>query len=148
MALSIEVPQRETCVFCEYLADRRPYTIVRRDDRAAMLVTREQRGTPHALVIPIAHRETVLDLADEELDAVIRMVRAAARAFDAEWARPGIAVWQNNGVPASQHVPHAHFHVVGTLDEGGTHWGELPRLSLDETELIAERLRVGLGLDG
>jgi hypothetical protein len=34
-----------------------------------------------------------------------------------------------------------HFHVAGTLEEGGTMWGEVPKLSVAETDAIAERLR-------
>jgi histidine triad (HIT) family protein len=55
--------------------------------------------------------------------------------------RPGIAVWQNNGIAANQAVAHVHFHVAGTLEEGGTQWGEVPRLSVAETDAMAERLR-------
>jgi histidine triad (HIT) family protein len=38
-------------------------------------------------------------------------------------------------------VAHVHFHVAGTLEEGGTRWGEVPKLSVAETDAIAERLR-------
>jgi histidine triad (HIT) family protein len=146
MALAIDVPVDDLCSFCEYLSGRHPYTIVTRDERVAMLVTHEQRGTPHVLVIPVAHRPTILDVADDELEALMRLIRLAARAIEAVWKRPGIAVWQNNGVPASQHVPHVHFHVAGTLDEGGTNWGKVPRLSQAETDAIAEKIRGGLAL--
>jgi histidine triad (HIT) family protein len=41
MALAIDVPRDEVCAFCEYLSGRRPYTIAARDERAAIIVTRE-----------------------------------------------------------------------------------------------------------
>jgi hypothetical protein len=40
-------------------------------------------------------------------------------------------------VPAAQTVGHVHFHVAGTLSDGGTEWGDVPELSLAETEAIA-----------
>ncbi len=138
---SIEVPHADACPFCEYLAGRLPYTILRRDDVTATLVTREQRGVAHVLVIPVAHRETVLDLADDEAAAVMLEVRAMARAIERAVSPRGIAVWQNNGVPAHQTVPHVHVHVTGTFPGGGTEWGEVPRLPVEETDAIAERLR-------
>lgn len=137
----IEVPDDDPCSFCEYLAGRRPYTVLRRGDLTATLVTREQRGVSHVLVIPVAHRETVLDLTDGEAAALMVEVREAARAIDRAESPRGISVWQNNGVPSRQSVPHVHVHVTGTFPGGGTEWGEVPRLDVAETDAIAERLR-------
>lgn len=105
------------------------------------MVTQEQRGKPHLLVIPTAHRETILDLTDSECSALMVGVRNAAAAIDAAYHRPGIAVWQSNGEPASQSIRHVHFHVAGTLDSGGTQWGEVEEISLAVAELIAMRIR-------
>lgn len=137
---AIEVPVRGDCPFCAYLSGERPYAVVQKDAQVAIFVTREQRGIPHLLVIPVQHRETILDLTDDECGALLRGVRRAAAAIDAAYRRAGIAVWQNNGVPAHQSVHHVHFHVAGTLDEGGTRWGEVEKLSLDEAGLIAQRI--------
>jgi histidine triad (HIT) family protein len=71
----------------------------------------------------------------------MREIRHAARLVDAADRRPGIAIWQNNGLSANQAVAHVHFHVAGTLEEGGTRWDEVPRLSVAETDALAERLR-------
>jgi histidine triad (HIT) family protein len=139
---SIEVPDNASCAFCAYLSGDRPYTILSRGRLAATLVTREQRGASHLLVVPIRHRQTILDLTDEESIAPMKAIRRAAHAIDLADERPGIAIWQNNGVPANQTIAHAHFHVAGTLDGGGTAWGDVPELSLAETEAIADKLRL------
>jgi histidine triad (HIT) family protein len=68
-------------------------------------------------------------------------VQRASRAIAAESDPEGIAVWQNNGTPAHQSVPHVHVHVAATLPGGGTDWGDVPALPLDETDHIADRLR-------
>jgi histidine triad (HIT) family protein len=68
---------------------------------------------------------------------VISSGRAIAAAYKAE----GLTVWQNNGLPAHQAIPHVHFHVAGTLLEGGTEWGDVDEDSVAETDAIAERLR-------
>jgi histidine triad (HIT) family protein len=139
--VSLRLPVDDPCSFCEYLAGRRPYTILHRDDVLAVLVTREQRGSLHVLVIPVAHRETVLDLAPEEEAPLMAAVRRAARAVVAATAAAGLAVWQNNGVPSHQSVPHVHFHVAATLPDGGAEWGPVPSLTVEETDALAERLR-------
>ncbi len=137
---SIELPQTTRCAFCDYLSGRRPYTVVRRNDEVATLVTREQRGIGHVLVVPIPHCPTILDLTSSERCALIDEVAAAARAIDKAFGRPGIAVWQNNGLPAGQAIPHVHFHVAGTLPAGGTERGNVEELSLAATDAIAQVL--------
>lgn len=137
---SIELPDDGACAFCAYLRGERAYTVLRRDELTATLVTREQRGKPHLLVIPVAHRSTILQLSDYEAQALVIAVRDAARLIDRAYGRPGIAVWQNNGRDASQTISHVHFHVAGTLDGGGTAWGDVEELSLAATDEIAARL--------
>lgn len=137
---NIESPADGSCAFCAYLDGERPYTILAKDEQIALLVTREQRGIPHLLVLPIHHKETILDVNDEEAKALIIGVRQAAIAINEAYRRPGISVWQNNGVPANQAIGHVHFHVAGTLDEGGTNWGDVEELPLDKTDAIANKL--------
>jgi histidine triad (HIT) family protein len=138
---NIEVPDDENCAFCAYLQGDRPYTILFRSELVATLVTREQRGVSHLLVIPTRHCQTILDLTDEESTAVMNEIRRSARIIDLADQRPGIAIWQNNGIPANQTIGHLHFHVAGTLEDGGTDWGNVPELSVADTESIAEKLR-------
>ena len=135
------MPPDDPCSFCEYLAGRRAYTILAQDEMTATLVTRQQRGVGHLLVIPVQHRKTLLDLRDDEGTALMVRVQAAVGAIAEVYSAEGVAVWQNNGKPAHQSVPHVHFHVAGTLPEGGTDWGAVPTLSIAETDAIAARLR-------
>lgn len=138
---SIVVPDAYPCAFCDYLSGARPYTILHRDDAAAVLVTREQRGVSHLLVIPTRHVPTILELNTEEGHVLMDLLRRCARALDQMERRPGISVWQNNGVDARQAIPHLHFHIAGTVEGGSTEWGEVHELDLEETEAIAARLR-------
>jgi histidine triad (HIT) family protein len=141
----LELPPTDPCPFCDYLAGTRPYTILERDEVTATLVTYEQRGDPHVLVVPVAHRETILDVTPAEGAALMAGVRRAAAAIVGAYDPAGVAVWQNNGVPAHQSVPHVHVHVAGTLPGGGTAWGDVPRLAVAATDVIATRLRPHLG---
>jgi len=138
---NIELPTGTRCAFCDYLSGTRPYTIVQRNAETATLVTREQRGVGHLLVVPIRHCPTILDLTSAEASTLMREVVAAARAIDRAFGAPGLAIWQNNGVPAEQTIPHVHFHVAGTLPGGGTERGDVKESALDVTEGIAGRLQ-------
>ncbi|MFC6153258.1 HIT family protein [Nocardioides yefusunii] len=137
----IVLPDAYPCAFCDYLSGERPYTILLRDDLAAVLVTREQRGVSHVLVIPIRHVPTVLDLHDAEAHAVMDLTRRVASAIDQADGRPGISIWQNNGVAAQQAIPHFHIHVAGTVQGGGTEWDEVDELTVEDTDKIADHLR-------
>ena len=135
------MPDAYPCALCDYLSGARPFTILHRGEDAAALVTREQRGVSHLLVITTRHVPTILELEAEEAHAVVDLVARAARAIDRVDRPPGINVWQNNGVEAHQAIPHLHFHIAGTVEGGGTEWGPVRELSLEETDAIAERLR-------
>lgn len=137
---SIELPNNDGCAFCAYLRGERPYTILSRTSNTATFVTREQRGLPHLLVLPVRHVATILELTDLEAASVAIAVRDAAILIDRAYSKPGIAVWQNNGVPAGQAISHVHFHVAGTLEGGGTEFGSVEEISVSETDEIAKKL--------
>jgi histidine triad (HIT) family protein len=138
---NIDLPENNACAFCAYLKGERPYTILSKTDKTATFVTREQRGHPHLLVLPLRHVPTILELTDEEAAAVAVEVRNAAFLIDRAYSKPGIAVWQNNGTPAGQAISHVHFHVAGTLPGGGTEFGDVEEISVDETDKIASILK-------
>ncbi|QAY69483.1 HIT family protein [Xylanimonas protaetiae] len=140
---NLTLPQDGRCAFCDYLSGARPYTVLSRDDLVAVLVTREQRGIGHLLVLPVRHCPTLLEATEPERHALIDTIARAAHAVDEAFARPGIAVWQNNGTAAHQAIGHLHFHVAGTLPGGGTDFGDVPELSVEATDLIGERIRKG-----
>ena len=142
--MPLDIPDAPSCVFCEVLDGQRPYTVLYRGSRVATLVTREQRGIGHVLVMPLAHRPSILDLDDAELDPLLRAVRDAARAISAAHDPAGIAIWQNNGRPAHQTVGHLHIHVAGT-NAGGANWGQVPRLDVTDTDRVADTLARHLG---
>lgn len=129
------------CAFCDYLSGKRPYTVLWQSRKVAVLVTREQRGTSHLLVLPVQHVASLLELRDEVAGDLMIALRDAALAIVGAHQSDGIAVWQNNGIPAHQKIGHLHFHVAGTLPDGGTEFGKVPELSIEETDHIAESLR-------
>ncbi|WIJ46737.1 HIT family protein [Curtobacterium citreum] len=141
---SLDIPKQEPCAFCDYLNGVRPFTVLYRDNVVAVLVTREQRGIGHLLVLPVRHYPTLLESEPDERHAIIDTLTWAAAAIDAAFERPGIAVWQNNGRAAHQAIPHLHFHIAGTLSEGGTDFGDVPELDLEQTDRIGQQILAAL----
>lgn len=136
----LDIPKRARCAFCDYIIAARPFSIANLASRTAVLVTREQRGVGHMLVIPIAHAVTLLELSPSDLAVVSVKVREVAAAIARVFGSKGIAVWQNNGVDAQQAIPHVHFHVAGTMLGGGTEFGDVPEIGLDETDLLTSAI--------
>lgn len=137
---NLDIPEQVPCAFCDYLNGARPFTILYRDDLVAVLVTREQRGIGHLLVLPIRHYPTLLESESNERHAMMDTLAWAAATIDTAFERPGIAVWQNNGTAAHQAIPHLHFHIAGTLAGGGTDFGDVPELTVEQTDQIAAQI--------
>lgn len=137
---NLDIPEQEPCAFCDYLSGARPFTTLYRDDLIAVLVTREQRGIGHLLVLPVRHYPTLLESESNERHAMMDALAWAAETIDTAFERPGIAVWQNNGTAAHQAIPHLHFHIAGTLAGGGTDFVNVPELTLEQTDRIAAQI--------
>jgi histidine triad (HIT) family protein len=62
------------------------------DDLVAVLAPHQQRGRGHLLVIPVAHRVTILELTTDEQAAVMNTVVRASEALIGAFDPEGIAV--------------------------------------------------------
>ncbi|NDL64257.1 HIT family protein [Acerihabitans arboris] len=138
----IILPDNNCCAFCDYLNGVRPFSILHRDDLVAVLITREQRGDPHLLVIPVRHVPTIIEVNSDELAQIGIALRQVTKAIVKSYNKKGVSIWQNNGISASQSIAHLHFHIAGTLDNGGTNWGDVPELTLSETDIICDRIKL------
>jgi histidine triad (HIT) family protein len=129
------------CLFCAIV----------RGDSAAAIVGRGGAGDSawtafldiaplfqgHALVVPDAHRETLLDLSPAENAALFAAAQRVAQAVTAAAGAQGTFVAMNNKV--SQSVPHLHVHVVPrTKGDGlkGFFWPRKKYASADELESV------------
>ncbi|MCS5723480.1 HIT domain-containing protein [Herbiconiux sp. CPCC 203406] len=133
-------PVSDSCAFCDYLSGARPYVFLWRDEDMAVAVTREQRGIAHLIVFPVRHVPSVLDLPGDLAEPMMVAVRDAAIAIDESVKRPGISIWQNNGVSAGQKIDHLHIHVAGTIPGGGTNFDDVPEISIEMARSIARQL--------
>jgi histidine triad (HIT) family protein len=102
----------DACGFCRYVAGQLEWVLLAEDDLAAAFVNHRQYERGAALVIPRAHRETILDLSAAEIASLYGLARRLAHAMEAAFGACGVNVYQNNGIKAGQHVPHVHVHVV------------------------------------
>ena len=139
----------ESCSFCDDLSGARECAFVVRRELAAAMIDERQYERGAMLVIPTAHRESVLDVTGMEIDAVYRLAREVAVAATAAYGAVGMNVYQNNGSRGGQHEPHFHVHVVPRYESSDPdrlfRQRDCELTPMEEQREIANRIRAALG---
>ena len=143
---------RTACLFCRVISGDLPAHVVYEDALTVAFLDHRPLFPGHALVVPRAHVETLLDLPPAAVAPLFAGVQVLARAVERGLGAAGSFVAVNNRV--SQSVPHLHVHVVPRRPKDGLKGFFWPRGRYrDEAEAadIAARLRAAvadLGGDG
>jgi histidine triad (HIT) family protein len=143
--MRFELRPYDTCSFCQDLAGERECAFVAENEHAVAEVDERQYERGAMLVIPRAHRESVLDIESIEIAAVYSLVREIARAATSAFGALGMNVFQNNGRKAGQHEPHFHVHVVPRYKASDPNRRFLQRdysvITIEEQRAIAATIR-------
>jgi len=134
-----------TCPFCGIVNGEHEADVVYRDTEVVAFLDHRPLFKGHVLVAPRRHAETLGDLGDAELTAVMRVVRAVSRADESALGAEGSFVAVNNRI--SQSVPHLHVHVVPRHKGDGLRGFFWPREKYEdepERAQYASRLKAGL----
>jgi histidine triad (HIT) family protein len=100
------------CVYC-LLAEPEQNIIFRNDLVVFLEDERFQGALKHSgVIIPVAHRETVFDLTEEEIVATFRLLRTVKQWMDREFHPDGYNIGWNCGATGGQDLFHAHLHVI------------------------------------
>ena len=138
----------ETCSFCQDLSGDRECAFIADNDIAAAQVDERQYEKGAMLVIPKTHRETILDMTDEEVEAVYVLAKRVTEAAERAYGAIGANIYQNNGLKASQHEPHVHVHIVPKYKQSEQEKLYLQRehkvVPIEEQRRIAAELRAAL----
>lgn len=103
-------------IFAKILRGELPSFKVYEDDRTFAFLDIMPRADGHTLVIPKAPARNILDIAPEDLTAVILVTQKIAVAAKAAMQADGVTIAQYNEKAGGQEVPHLHFHVVPRHD--------------------------------
>ena len=132
---------KNDCIFCAIAAGEIPSFKIYEDELVLAYLDINPFTRGHALVIPKAHSEGLLDTPDETLAAVIARVRKVAAHLKQALGCEGFNVLQNNGEAAGQTVRHLHFHVVPRYGTGPIAFESRPG-DMAELQALAERIRM------
>lgn len=131
-------------VFAKILRGELPSHKIFEDDKTLVIMDIMPRGDGHVLVIPKAPSRNILDIAQDDLNAVMAttqmMARAVIKAFDAD----GSTIQQFSEPAGGQVVFHTHVHVIPRFDGVSLkpHTGAMADNDLLATQ--AEKIRAAL----
>lgn len=103
------------CVFCSALTsgDDRRALILRRGQRAFLILNAFPYATGHLMAMPIRHVATVEDATADELTETMTLVQESVRALNVGYKPDGFNIGLNQGRVAGAGVlGHVHTHVV------------------------------------
>ena len=110
------------CVFCKIISGRIPSFTVYEDAHSFAFLDIAPFEKGHVLVVPKFHTALLTDLPQEFLFPFITSVKTVAAILLKKLPCDGFNLLQNNGVCASQVVPHVHFHVVPRWNGRAINW--------------------------
>lgn len=100
------------CLFCKIIAGQIPCHKLYEDDRTIAFLDIFPVSEGHTLVLPKIHETHLSYTSDQDAQAMMvtvkKIVPAILQAVDGD----GYNIGMNNGVSASQEVPHTHLHIM------------------------------------
>lgn len=137
----------DTNVFAKILRGELPAIKVYEDDKTFAFMDIMPRSDGHCLVIPKAPSRNILDIAPEDLAAVMATVQKLARAAKQAFSADGVTVQQFSEAAGGQVVFHTHVHILPRYDGVALrpHTGDMA----DQEVLLAQAdtLKAALGVD-
>lgn len=105
------------CIFCKIINKEIPGKIVYEDDVCMAFLDLSQATYGHTLVIPKKHYANILEVDDETLAHVMKVVKNLANQIVEKLDAKGVNVLTNTNEVAGQTVHHFHVHILPRYDE-------------------------------
>ena len=102
----------DDCIFCKIIKGEMPSYTIYQDDKTLAFLDINPNSVGHALVIPKKHVKTIVEMRDEDVEAVFKSVKKVVKAIDAALTPDGLNLVVNQGEVAGQVVQHFHCHVI------------------------------------
>ena len=136
------------CEFCRIIGGQSGAEILFKNQRAISILDINPIHYGHVLVMPLRHRETFIEVPDEELDDLIRAIKVVSKAIVRSLNPPGFNIFSNNGRAAGQSVFHFHFHITPRYDDDNIRFVlTLKKYVGDDMALYASRIREHIHTD-
>ena len=132
-------------IFAKILRGELPCHKVYEDDHALAFLDIMPRAPGHTLVVPKAPARTIIDVAADDLTAVMKVTQKIARAAMTVFAADGITIQQFNEPAGGQVVFHLHVHIIprknGVALKPPLSFKEEPAVLSDHAARLADALK-------
>ncbi|MBE0523030.1 MAG: HIT family protein [Methanosarcinales archaeon] len=102
----------DDCIFCKIIKGEIPSYTIYQDNKTLAFLDINPNSFGHALIIPKHHARTIIDMQDEDVEAVFKTVKKVVIAIQTALAPDGLNLAVNQGEVAGQVVQHFHCHVI------------------------------------
>ncbi len=100
------------CLFCKIVQEKESSNKIYEDDQVLAFLDIYPQAEGHTLVIPKRHSVNLLDAPNEDICAVIKIVKKLAQEYQTALKAKGFVVKVHNGEIANQIIPHLHAHLI------------------------------------
>lgn len=107
----------DNCIFCKIGNHEIHGKIVYEDDVCMAFLDLSQATDGHTLVIPKQHFDHVLDVDDETLAHMMKVVKKVALHIQEKMNAKGFNIITNMNEVAGQSVKHFHIHIIPRYEE-------------------------------
>lgn len=127
------------CIFCKIVSGEIPAEKIYENDKVLAFLDNTPVNSGHALVIPKAHHENLVDTEDNLLCEIILTVKKLAPIIVKAVGADGYNLGVNSGKVAGQAIFHTHFHVMPRFfGDGHKHWQGTPYKEGEMREVAGE----------
>lgn len=134
------------CLFCKIVAGEIPSYKIFEDADFIGIVDIQPVNLGHALLIPKAHFNNLLDLPPELLAKLGAHLQTLSQAVKEATGADGVNVMMNNERAAGQLIFHQHSHLIPRFDSDGfEHWHGKVKPSSEDLELTRQKISELLG---
>lgn len=129
------------CIFCKIVAGEIPSYKIYEDDKVYAFLDIKPVNPGHTLVIPKNHAANILEISEDNLQAVILAVKKIGARMKEELDYPAFNIIQNNGEVSGQDIMHLHFHIIPRLEGDGLKLFPHSEYREGEAEEVKEKLK-------
>lgn len=126
------------CIFCKIAKGEIPSATIYEDEEFRVILDLGPATKGHALILPKAHHENILELPDELAAKAMLLAKKMTGRMMEVLKCDGLNVVQNNGPAAGQTVFHFHMHLIprNEGDKAGIAWTPGTLTDEDREELL------------